>query len=199
MIKPLCLPPRLNPQCPDKVPGEYDDQNAGRFSGTSGGTGLKYATVCKRRHPLQLFWGRRQCFQVGTPNWVRCEAEIKWPQEPTSAENAYLEREAYVWLESANSAFIEFKHILANATLLVHPEHSATLNIMCDASDFAVGGVLQQYIDNVWQPLSFFSKNLAPAETHYSAFDRKLLAVYATIRHFRHNLEGRYFFREHRS
>ena len=68
------------------------------------------------------------------------------------------------------------------------------MNITCDASDFAVGGVLQQYINNVLQPLSFFSKKLTPAETRYTAFDRKLLAVYATIRHFRHNLEGRYFF-----
>ena len=53
---------------------------------------------------------------------------------------------------------------------------------------------MQQYINNVWQPLSFFSKKLTPAEKRYSAFDRKLLAVYATIRLFRHNLEGRYFF-----
>ena len=53
---------------------------------------------------------------------------------------------------------------------------------------------MEQYIDNVWQPLSFFSKKLSPAETRYSAFDRELLAVYATIRHFRHNLEGRNFF-----
>ena len=98
------------------------------------------------------------------------------------------------WNESANSAFIESKQILANATLLVHPDHAAPLNITCDDSDFAIGGVLQQYINNVWQPLSFFSKKLTPAETRYSAFDRGLSAVYATIRHFRHNLEGRYFF-----
>ena len=96
--------------------------------------------------------------------------------------------------ESANSAFIESKQILANATLLVHPHHIVPLNITCDASDFAAGGVLQQYINNVWQPLSFFSKKLTPAEKRYSAFDRELLAVYATIRHFRHNLEGHYFF-----
>ena len=89
------------------------------------------------------------------------------------------------WNESAESAFSESKQILANATLLVHPDPSAPLNITCDASDFAVGAVLQQYIDNVWQPLSFFSKKLNPAETRYSAFDRELLAVYATIRHFR--------------
>ena len=64
--------------------------------------------------------------------------------------------------ESANSAFIDSKQILANATLLVHPDHTAPLNITCDASDFAVGGVLQQYIKNVWQPLSFFSKISLP-------------------------------------
>ena len=68
------------------------------------------------------------------------------------------------------------------------------MHITCDTSDLDRGGVLQQYIDNVWQPLSFFSKKLYPAETRYSAFDRELLAVYAMIRHFRHNLEGRNFF-----
>ena len=98
------------------------------------------------------------------------------------------------WNERADLAFIESKQILANTTLLLHPDHSAPLNITCNGSDFALGGVLQQYIDNVWQPLSFLSKKLNPAETCYSAFDRELLAVYATIRHFRHNLEGRYFF-----
>ena len=39
----------------------------------------------------------------------------------------------------------ESKQILANATLLVHPDPMAQINITCDASDVAVGGVLQQY------------------------------------------------------
>ena len=86
------------------------------------------------------------------------------------------------------------KQILANATLLVHPGPTAQINITCDASDVAVGGVLQQYLNGMCQPLSFFSKKLNPAETRYSAFDRELLAVYATIKHFRHNLEGRILF-----
>ena len=70
------------------------------------------------------------------------------------------------WNDGAVLAFIESKQILANATLLVHPDPSAQLNI---TYDFAVGGVSQQYIDNVGQPLSFFSKKLSPAETRYSA------------------------------
>ena len=98
------------------------------------------------------------------------------------------------WNKNAESAFSESKQILANATLLVHPDSTAQLNITCDASDVAVGGVLQQFLNGMWQPLSFFSKKLNPADTRYSAFDRELLAVYATIKHFRHNLEGRNFF-----
>ena len=43
-------------------------------------------------------------------------------------------------------------------------------------------------------PLSFFSKNLSSAETHYSAFNRELLAVYAAIHNFLLMLEGREFF-----
>ena len=98
------------------------------------------------------------------------------------------------WTENASVAFTSSKQILGNATLLVHPQQSAPLNITCDASDFAVGGVLQQCINNVWQPLPFFSIKLSPAETRYSAFDRELLAGYSTIRHFRHNLVGREFY-----
>ena len=98
------------------------------------------------------------------------------------------------WTEQSDTAFAESKRILANATLLVHPDPLAPLSVTCDASDFAVGGVLQQCVNDIWQPLSFFSKKLSPAETRYSAFDRELLAVYASIRHFRHNLEGRDFF-----
>ena len=48
---------------------------------------------------------------------------------------------------------------------------------MTDASYNAAGAVLQQEVDNQWQPNAFFSKKLTPAETRYSAFDRELLIV----------------------
>ena len=54
----------------------------------------------------------------------------------------------------------------------------------------AVGAVLEQQIDSVWCPISFFSRKLHPAERKYSTFDRELLAA---IRHFRHFVEGRQF------
>ena len=51
----------------------------------------------------------------------------------------------------------------------------------------------EQTPDGGLQPVAFFSHRLSTAETKYSAFGRELLAIYLTIRHFRHMLEGRQF------
>ena len=59
--------------------------------------------------------------------------------------------------------------------------------------DSAVGAVLEQLIDHQWRPIAFFSRKLKPAQIRYRAFDRELLGVYLTIRHFRWFLEGRPF------
>jgi hypothetical protein len=56
-----------------------------------------------------------------------------------------------------------------------------------------MGAVLQQRVDNAWQPLVFFSKKLNSAQQKYSAYDRELLAVYEAVKHFRHMLEARHF------
>ena len=66
------------------------------------------------------------------------------------------------------------------------------ISLMVNASGTHVSTVLQHFSRSSWAPLSFFSKKLSLAETRYS--DRKLLAVYSAIRHFRLMLEGRQFF-----
>ncbi len=97
------------------------------------------------------------------------------------------------WSEDTIAAFNATKDALANATLLSYPRPDAPTSVMTDASDLAVGAVLQQYSNGTWHPISFFSKKMKPAETRYSTFDRELLAIYLAIRHFRHFLEGRHF------
>ena len=97
------------------------------------------------------------------------------------------------WDETSSTAFNTIKEVLASTTLLIHPKPHALTSVMTDASDAAVGAVLQQYVDGHWQPISFFSKKLSQAETRYSTFDRELLAVYLAIKHFRYFLEGRVF------
>ena len=97
------------------------------------------------------------------------------------------------WTNAALIAFTTTKEALAKASLLSYPKPDAPICLMTDASDTAVGAVLQQHINGTWHPISFFSRKMTLAETRYSTFDRELLAVFLAIKHFRHFLEGRPF------
>ena len=68
------------------------------------------------------------------------------------------------WTPAATTAFQEIKNTLANATLLVHPKPDAPVNVMTDASNVAIGAVLQQCLGGKWCPLSYFSRKLSPTE-----------------------------------
>lgn len=68
------------------------------------------------------------------------------------------------WTDERIKAFEECKTSLANATLLTHPVDKAEICLMVDASDYAIGGVINQYINNSWQPLAFYSKKLNDAQ-----------------------------------
>ena len=50
---------------------------------------------------------------------------------------------------------------------------------MSDASDTAMGAVLQQLIDGCWCPTAFFSRKLNTAESEYSAFDHELVVIFS--------------------
>ena len=99
----------------------------------------------------------------------------------------------FQWTAQLQSAFIATKQALATATLLVHPSATATTCLTVDASDLAVGGVLEQFLDGSWKPLAFFSRKLDKAQKSYSTFDRELLAMYSAVKHFAYFIEGRRF------
>ena len=79
------------------------------------------------------------------------------------------------WSHQMKQAFVAAKCALGNATMLAHPCSDCPLALTPDASDRAVGAVLEQFKQGQWQPLAFFSRQLRNAELKYSAFDRELL------------------------
>lgn len=99
----------------------------------------------------------------------------------------------FSWPNDCQEALDKIKAALAQATLLVHPLERGKYRITTDASNVALGAVLEQYNKGSWEPLGFFSKKLSPAECKYSTFDRELLAIYCAIKHFRYFVEGRNF------
>ena len=79
---------------------------------------------------------------------------------------------------------------MANACLLAHPLANTTLTLHTDASDSCMGAVLEQWENDTWTPLGFYSKKLTDTQKRYSAYDRELLAVYSGLKYFKHLVEG---------
>ena len=98
-----------------------------------------------------------------------------------------------LWTEILENAFQETKKCLAKATLLTYPQSKFPLTLTTDASDIAIGGVLEQTLPNGRQPIGFFSRKLTDAEQNYCTLDKELLALHRTIRHFHHLLDERIF------
>ena len=98
------------------------------------------------------------------------------------------------WTHETVSAFEKSKSDLLNATMLAYPAPGARIYLAADASDNAVGAVLQQQLpDGTMQPLGFLSRRLDPAQIKWSIFGRELLAVYLGVHHFAYFLEGAQF------
>ncbi|KAH8418130.1 hypothetical protein KR222_003897, partial [Zaprionus bogoriensis] len=97
------------------------------------------------------------------------------------------------WTPKALEAFELCKQSVAKAALISHPVPNAALALVCDASDSAIGAVLEQQLGVTWKPLGFFSRKLSNTEKNYSTYDRELLAIYDAIRHFKHIVEARVF------
>ena len=63
--------------------------------------------------------------------------------------------------------------------MLVHPVDGTPTALTINASQYAVGGVLEQLVDGIWRPLGFFSRKLLdPREVKYPALDRELLGTH---------------------
>ena len=57
-------------------------------------------------------------------------------------------RKSLVWTEKEAAAFNAAKQALTDYTMLVHPDTTAPLALTVDASDVAVGGVLEQFSES---------------------------------------------------
>ena len=98
-----------------------------------------------------------------------------------------------LWDTEQHTDFIKTKQALVDATTLCHPLPGAPLILTTDASNLAIGAVLEMLVNGVSHPLAFYSRTLHKAERNYSTFDRELLAIHHAIRHFRHMVEGTTF------
>ncbi|GJY97216.1 reverse transcriptase domain-containing protein [Tanacetum coccineum] len=89
-----------------------------------------------------------------------------------------LEKETpFVFSKECIEAFNILKKKLTEAPILVAPDWDLPFEIMCDASDYAVGAVLGQRKTKHFQPIHYASKTMTDAQAHYTTTEKELLAV----------------------
>jgi hypothetical protein len=82
-------------------------------------------------------------------------------------------------------SFNLLKSKLTNAPIMIAPDWSLPFELMCDASDYAVGAVLGQRIDKRFKPIYYASKTLQGAQLNYTTTEKELLAIVFAFDKFR--------------
>ncbi|GJY22083.1 reverse transcriptase domain-containing protein [Tanacetum coccineum] len=85
-------------------------------------------------------------------------------------------------------AFETLKKELTKAPNMVKPDWSLPLDLMCDASDNAVGVLLGQRTGKYFQPIYYESKTMIEARENYTTTEKELLAVVFAFDKFRQYL-----------
>ena len=92
--------------------------------------------------------------------------------------------------EEGKRAFKTLKQALIEAPILQSPNWDLPFEIMCDASDYAVGAVLGQRLDKKPTAICYASKTLIEAQINYTTTEKELLAVVYALEKFRPYILG---------
>ncbi|GJZ32939.1 reverse transcriptase domain-containing protein [Tanacetum coccineum] len=91
----------------------------------------------------------------------------------------------FIFLEDCILAFQTLKKKLTEAPILIAPNWDQPFEIMCDASDYAIGAVLGQRIEKHFRPIHYASKTMTEAESNYTTTEKEMLAVVYAFEKFR--------------
>nr|GFA21040.1 reverse transcriptase domain-containing protein [Tanacetum cinerariifolium] len=81
--------------------------------------------------------------------------------------------------------FRTLKEKLTEALILIALNWDQPFELMCDASDYAVGAVLGQRVEKHFRPIHYTSKTMTQAETNYTTTKKEMLAVVYAFEKFR--------------
>ncbi|GJY93544.1 reverse transcriptase domain-containing protein [Tanacetum coccineum] len=97
-----------------------------------------------------------------------------------------LEKETpFFFSKECIESFNTLKRKLTEAPILIAPDWDLPFELMCDASDFAIGAVLGQRKNKHFQPIHYASKTMTEAQAHYTTTEKELLVVVYAFEKFR--------------
>ncbi|CAN6447752.1 unnamed protein product [Victoria cruziana] len=96
----------------------------------------------------------------------------------------------FVFFEECHGSFLKLKEALSSVPILRVPDWSLPFEIMCDASDYAIGDILGQWVEKKPVVIYYASKTLVDAQMHYTTTKKELLPVVFALEKFRSYILG---------
>nr|GEV85435.1 reverse transcriptase domain-containing protein [Tanacetum cinerariifolium] len=91
----------------------------------------------------------------------------------------------FLFSKECVEAFQTLKRKLTEAPILIAPNWDLPFELMCDASDFAIGAVLGQRQEKHFRPIHYASKTMTEAESDYTTTKKEMSAVLYAFEKFR--------------
>nr|GEV58709.1 reverse transcriptase domain-containing protein [Tanacetum cinerariifolium] len=82
-----------------------------------------------------------------------------------------------IFSQECVDAFQTLKRMLTETSILIALDWDMPFELMCDASDFAIGAVLGKHQDNHFRPIHYASKTMTEVESKYTTTEKEMLAV----------------------
>ena len=92
--------------------------------------------------------------------------------------------------DSCKAAFEEIKIRLVQAPIMAAPEWDKGFEVMCDASDFAMGAVLGQRKETIFRAIHYARKTFNEAQENYSTTEKEMLAIVFACEKFKPYILG---------
>ncbi|GJW12950.1 reverse transcriptase domain-containing protein [Tanacetum coccineum] len=141
----------------------------------------KVDVIAKLPHPttvkgVQIFLGHAGFYR----RFIKDFSKISRPMTHLLEKNT-----TFIFSDECIQAFETFKKKLTEAPILIAPDWDLPFELMCDASDFAIGAVLGQRHEKHFRPIYYASKTMTEAESHYTTTKKEMLAVVYAFEKFR--------------
>ncbi|CAN6679394.1 unnamed protein product [Malus baccata var. baccata] len=138
--------------------------------------------------PQRIQTGWRVCIDYRKLNTTTRKDHFPLPFIDQMLER--LAEVAFEFTKECTESFKQLKELLTTAPIIVPPDWSLPFELMCNASDYALGVVLGQRKDKRPHVIYYASRTLNDAQLNYSTTEKELLAVVFALDKFRSYLIG---------
>nr|GEW56491.1 reverse transcriptase domain-containing protein [Tanacetum cinerariifolium] len=141
----------------------------------------KVDVIAKLHHPTTVKGVRSFLGHVGFyRRFIQDFSKITRPMTHLLEKNT-----TFIFSKDCIKAFQMLKKKLTKAPILIAPNWDLPFELMCDASDFAIGAVLGQRHEKHFRPIHYASKTMTDAESNYTTTEKEMLAVVYAFEKFR--------------